>query len=334
MNKWVVVLLVALAFAAGILSNKMGQKPALAPEPTATAVAGTPLASASPLAGSSATPARPGRRPGGKVPNFGVPPGPGSKPAGAATSAAAGPVKGEIRAMVFSTESGGPALTRFPKKSSNIYMTLSPVGMHEDQELVASFRSTGNESAPFSAPVQSSGPPRLRTFRFAAPEGGWASGPYQVVVKPAGSEQVLSVNRFEIDKADAPAAPVYESPDYVNLVKSNDGNAPTSVFSEDDEKIFLRVASYKVPGTKIRSIWSAVEVKELTPGELFAVTETMAPGEDQDAFFTFEPPKGGFLPGSYRVDVYFDQQQVGSQAFFIQPAAAGVASGTPASATP
>ncbi len=333
MNKWVVVLLVALAFAAGLLSNKLGQQPAA----TATS---TPLPAASAPAVAQATPAvetAPSsglpRRNSGKGPHFGNPPRPGSSPAGAVATSS-GAIQGEIRAMVFSTEPGGLSLTRFSPSAGNIYLTLSPVGMPEDQELVASFRSTASENAPFSAPVQSSGPPRLRTFRFAPPDGGWVSGAYQVVVKPAGGEQVLTVNRFDIAKADAATPAKFESPEYVHLGNSKDNNAPGSVFSAEDQRIYLRVASYKVPGTPIRSVWSAVEVQELTPGELFAVTETVAPGEDEDALFTFDPPKGGFLPGSYRVDVYFDQQQVGSQAFFIQPSATAAASATPAAATP
>lgn len=325
MNKWVVLLLIALAFAAGILSNKLGQQPPAATTPTPLPLSASPTAVPTVAAEPSPVPGRRSSQ-SGRAPNFGKPPVPGKAPSG--------PVQGEIRATVFSTEPGGASLTRFAPGTGNIYMTLSPVGMRDDQELVAVYRSTTSESAAFSAPVRSSGPPRLRTFRFAPPSGGWVSGPYQVLIKPLGGEQVLSMNRFEISKPDAAAPPVYESPEYVNLGKNTESNSPTSVFSADDDQIFLRVASYKVPGTKIRSVWSAVEVKELTPGELFAVTETTAPGEDQDAFFTFEPPKGGFLPGSYRVDVYFDQQQVGSQAFFIQPSAAAAASLSPTPATP
>ena len=241
---------------------------------------------------------------------------------------------GEIRAHVFSTAADGPALTRFPKKTSNIYMTLSPVGMREDVELVASIRSAMVEGEAFSEPVQSSGPPRLRTFRFSAPAGGWVSGPYQVVVKPAGSEQVLILSRFEVEKEGAPAAQVFEAPEYLNLIKDTTTQEPSSVFNQTDPQIALQVDSIKVPSSvKIRSVWSAVEVEKLTPGELFAVAETLPPGGEQDALFKFDPPKGGFLPGSYRVDVYFDQQKVGSQAFFIQPADQTAATTATAAAT-
>lgn len=324
MNKWVVAILLVLAFAAGGLSMyKMGQQSAATGAPptpgTVSAASATAAPSsqeqpvARPTRVTSREPhfGRPGQPGSAATPGAGSSPGPGKKP---------GVVMGQIQAHVFSTKPDGPALTRFPKATTDVYLTLTPVKMRDDVELVASFRSAMSEGAAFSPPVQSSGPPRLRTFRFTPPEGGWVPGPYQVVVKPAGSEQVLLLSRFEIDKPDAPKPPTYEAPEFLSLTLDTEAQTPQSVFHADDGQIYLIVSSGKVSGKKVRSVWSAVEVDKLTPGELVAASETTAPGVGMDTSFNFAPPKGGFLPGSYRVDVYFDQQQVGSQAFFIQPA--------------
>lgn len=354
MNKWVVLILMTLAFVAGGLSfYKMGQlAPSTAsqaggtasPLPAVASASPTVVASASPLAADSTPEALASRTI--KGPNFGRPPGtrPNTPPDGKATpggvtSPGAGKaplVTGEIRAHIFSTEPGGPARTRFPKGTGNIYLTLSPVGISDKVELVASLRSAMDEKAPFSEPVQSSGPPRLRTFRFAPPAGGWVSGPYQVLVKPAGSEQVLTLSRFEVEPASQPTPQAMPTPQYLNLLTElSNPDQSSSVFTQNDPSIHLVVDSLNLPpGVTVRSVWSVVEVESLTPGELFAATET-SPGRDQDALFSFAPPKGRFLPGSYRVDVYFDQQKVGSQAFFIQPAEKITASASPSpDATP
>jgi hypothetical protein len=347
MSKWVVLFLMALAFVAGGLSfYKMGQL--ATPSPTAQG-SGRPAPSttttpdlvpspqaATPVALASRTI---------KGPNFGPPPGTKNQPVSGATPPTSGPqtatnvkpslVTGEIRAYVFSTKPGGDARTRFPKTSGPIYLTVSPVGMRDSTELVASIRSAMDEKASFSEPVQSSGPPRLRTFRFAPPKEGWISGAYQVIVRPAQGEQVLTQARFEIDPAEQPTPIAMPTPQYLNLMTDlSDPSRSRSVFSQSDAAIHLVVDSAELPpGTSVRSVWSVVEVERLTPGELFAATES-TPGTDQDALFTFVPSKEGFLPGSYRVDVYFDQQRVGNQAFFIQPAEEVASTPSPQPSTP
>ena len=322
MNKWVVAILMIMAFAAGGMSMyKMGQQSAVANGPAPPGTPSSPpsaIASQSPLAEATPVVARPTSVT-AKEPHFGRPGKPVVNRKPETGSSKPGIVMGEISAHIFSTKPGGPAQTRFPKSAGDVYLTLTPVKMSESVELVASTRSAMSEGAGFGAPVQSSGPPRLRTFRFAPPEGGWIPGPYQVLVKPVGSEQVLLLSRFEIEKPDAPKPAACEPPEYLDLVSDPTADAPQSVFDTNDQQIYLIVPSKK-PGIKIRSVWSAVEVDKLTPGELLAANEVSAPAPGQDASFSFTPPKGGFLPGSYRVDVYFDQQQVGSQAFFIQPA--------------
>lgn len=320
MNKWVVLVLMVLAFAAGGLSfYKMGQRgtqtaelsSSPSPTPATDTESAVPSSETSPVALAPT-----GERP--KSPNFGVPPRPGSASSKDSESRA---VRGEIKAVIFSASIDGAARTSFPKSSESIYMTVTPEAMSDKVELEASFRSALKEEDAFSQPVQSSGPPRRRTFRLAAPEGGWVSGPYQVIIKPSGSEQELSYQRFEIEKEGAEAPANFNPPEYLSLVRSlSVEESGSSVFYADDPQVYLRVASYEVPQTsRVRSVWSAVEVDKLTSGELVSVSEVQAPGPDQDALFTFTAPKGGFLSGSYRVDIYFDQQQVGTQAFFIQP---------------
>jgi hypothetical protein len=325
MNKWVVLFLMLLAFLGGALSFQT-MKPTASPTPAAAAVPATPLA-AIPSASATVAAAPAPRGPRGSDPHFGPPP-----RGGAATGQGKKPglVTGEIKAMIFATAADGEALTRFPSKTENVYLIVSPGSIPKDVELVASLRSVMKEGEAFSAPVPSSGPPRRRVFRFATPPGGWVSGPYQVVLKPAGSEQVLTLGRFEIEKPDAKPAPAFDKPEFLGLVSDLEAEKTSSVFHENDDKILLLVDSGKVPtGVKVRSVWSAVEVDQLAAGELVDVTEVSAPGPGQMSSFAFTPPKDRFLPGSYRVDVYFDQQPVGSQAFFIQPGGDQTASGEP-----
>lgn len=329
MNKWVVLILMALAFAAGTLSmSKMGQVPG---DVTAPATPAGPIASTSTTAqpsepvAAAAPPLRTGAPP--QSPKFGLPPRPG---ASAPNEAVPSRVRGKIKAYVLSSSPDGSARTSFPKSTESVYLTLTPEEMSDRLELVAIYRNALKEDEAFSAPVSSSGPPRRRTFRLTAPENGWAAGPYLVIVKPANSSQELALARFEIEKDDAKSTPTFEPPEYVSLSRSVDEPSSSSVFSADDRQVYLRVSSEGVPSSSnVRSVWSAVEVEKLTPGELVAVSEVPAPGDEQDALFTFAPPKGGFLPGSYRVDIYFDQQQVGTQAFFIQPAETADASASP-----
>lgn len=324
MKTWVAVLLIILAFVAGglssrISSNSESQEVALPASPSPV-IAATPTPPA--LAEASPSPAttRPAGRP--KDPKFGTPPGAASLQPRPKTSPR---VEGEIKAMVFSAEVGDDRLaqTRFPASCEAIYLTATPHAVPDKVELTASFRSALVEEAPFSDPVPSSGPPRRRTFRLARPKEGWTPGPYQLAIRPAGSEQVLALSRFEILGEGAPLPTPLPEPSYLELKKQAQDQGSVSLFSTADRAIYLQVDSATVPsGLPIRTVWSAVEARNLERGELVAVAETLAPGPEEDALFTLAPPdlKSQFLPGSYRVDVYFDQQRVGTQAFFIQPA--------------
>lgn len=324
MNRWVVLLLMTLAFLAGSLSFRQGgnsSPPPPSPTPLATPSA-EPLAVASPAAGD------PVRKP-FRDPNFG--PAPGA--AGSDQPALKTPrlAQASISATVFSSSLDGPSRTQFPAGSGPIFMTVTPLGVPDKVELEASYRNTLKEDEPFSSPVQSSGPPRKRTFRLSPPPQGWLKGPYQVVVKPAGSDQVLTLARLEITPKDAPAPAKHPAPEYIDLVLTPQDEGPRSVFDQKDPQIGLLVYTEGVPeSVMVRTVWSAVEVDKLAPGEIVAVSEKAAPGPGKDAFFTFTPKEGDFHPGSYRVDVYFDQQEMGSQAFFIQPStAAQIPSPTP-----
>ena len=339
MNKWVVLVLMLLAFVVGGLSFRMmgapGAPVAPADQPVALASASQSPLGVEPEA--SMTPARPApgsRKP--RDPHFGTPP-----QTGTGTSVAAAPPRqnvtlptgAEVKALIYSSSADGDSMTRFPHSTSAVYLTVTPQKVSDKLELVASYRSALNENEPFSEPVQSSGPPRRRVFRLTPPEKGWSPGPYQVVVKPAGSDQVLTLSRFEVEKPGVAPARSFAAPAYLDLLKEVGAEAGTAVFDQTDEQVLLQVDSSKVPPTsRVRAVWSAVEVEELTPGELIAATE-LAVDPNADALFKFDPPKDGFLPGSYRVDVYFDQQKVGSQAFFIQPRPQAEASASP-SGTP
>ena len=339
MTKWVTILLLLLAILAYGLSQ-------MRPVPQEASVS----ASATPGVAVTATPgdtqptpdvaATGDPRVHPKSPNFGLPPG-ATPAASPATSASPGlvagktdpfssqkpvqPISGTIKATIFSESTGlqAQARTKFTPGTPAVYLTATPEGLDDGVEVVATYRSVLDENAPFSTPVASSGPPRKRTFRLSAPADGWKPGPYQVVLKAKGSEQVLGLDRFEILKPDQEIAKTMPQAEYMDLVPDLVTETAQSSFKSTDQKILLRVSAHELPsGTNIRTVWSAVEVDLLTSGELIAVSNQPAPGAGSDAVFTYEAPPGGYHPGTYKVDIYFDQVLADSQAFFIEPPAA------------
>lgn len=332
MTKWVTFLLLTLAILAYGLSQMrpVPQESTAAATATPEVVAQTPEASATPTeAPTTAGPI--------KAPNFGVPPGsqptpqasvtPGSTPGAVAvkvdpfsTKKPMEFVSGTIKATILSESPSGPARTKFLAGQDAVYLTATPEGLDDKVEVVATYRSVVDESAAFSDPVDSSGPPRKRTFRLSPPEKGWKPGPYQVVLKAKGTDQVLGLDRFEILGKDQTLAESMPAPEYVELVPDLEAEKPQTSFKAEDQKILLRVSGQELePGTNMRTVWSAVEVDKLQSGELIAVSNQPAPGPGKDAVFTYEAPPGGFHSGSYKVDVYFDQELANSQAFFIEP---------------
>lgn len=227
-------------------------------------------------------------------------------------------IKGGLKAHLFSTSLEGDSMSSFAADTKTIYLTLTPVGIPERVAMVAAHRSALVEDADFSAPVSSTGSARRRIFKFERPAKGWIPGPYQVMLKSARGKSVFGHLRFEILRPNQKPAKAYPIPEYLDLSEELK-SAKRSTFTTASPKIYLRVATYKIPeGTTVRTIWSAVEVKRLDTGELVAVSDRSAPSADKDCIFVYSPPPGGFLKGAYKVDVYFEDQKVGSQAFFVQ----------------
>lgn len=332
MIKWVSFLLLVLAVLAFGLS-RMRPVPPTEPVADSTPVAleQTPQAALTPepsATGVLAAGPPPGRIK--RAPAFGLPgqATPKASPTPGATKsdpfstgpAKVQPVTGSIKAVTFSNSSGGPSQTKFPPDTSSIYITATPESLKNEIEVVAAYRSVLDEKAEFSPPVESSGPPRKRAFRLVAPEGGWKAGPYQVVFRVKGGDQVLGIERFEILGADEVLATEFPAPEYLDLVPDlGEETTSRNSFLSTDKEILLRVSASELKsGTAIRTVWSVVEVDLLTTGELVAVASQPAPGPGQDAIFTLEAPPGGYHSGSYKVDVYFDQELAGSHAFFVQ----------------
>ena len=320
MNKWVVLILLILAAVAGGLSTMRESSDSPAPHSTSSPVVVSSPAETTetpePQESSNQTPEN-----SGQASTSGTTTRPKSSPFGKRPSWAKKPrnLGGKVKAVVFSDQANGDAKTKFPAGTQSIYLTVTPEGIKDEVELVAAYRATLDEKAEFSDPVQSSGPPRKRLFRLSPPKEGWRSGPYQVLLKAKKGKKSFTHVRFEILKKGETTKSRFPKPEYLDLLADVNSNDSTSVFDSSIKKIYLRVATYAIePGTQVRSVWSAVDVDKLTPGELVATTELSAPGKEQDAIFNFLPPRGGFLVGSYQVDVYFEQVKVGSQAFFIK----------------
>lgn len=337
MNKWVLLLLIGLAFVAGWFASSSSP-------PTSNSALSPEVSSRSPLPQSSPSPtpeptiaATPSIRPTGThAPHFGTPP-TGSEPTTASHPGSSSPalVKGEAKAIIFSPDAHGRSFTQFAPSTPKIFVILTPNGIPDEARLVASYRSAIKQGEPFSSPVPQSGPPRRRIFELTPPKQGWTPGAYQVVIKPYKSEQILSLARFEIEKSPTTLSTAYPKPGYLELSKDSNSEEALTVFNRTDPHIFLRIDTSQVPQkAQVRTVWSAVEAKGLTPGELVAVSEIQAPGPGQDAIFTFDPPKEGYYPGSYQVDIYYDQQYIGNQAFFIESSLAKAESSPIMTATP
>lgn len=242
-------------------------------------------------------------------------------------------IKGEVTAIVLSSKKDRGFETRFAADTKEVYIEVATRNMDPKTRLEASFRITKNKEGKFSTPVIEDDLTRRRTFTLKEPPGGWKPGAYQLIIRISSSDKILSLSRFEIKKPDAPPANTYPSPEYMELTNSLEAESSgTNVFEETSSQIYLRIDSSKLePGVEISSVWSAVEVSELAPLELIATSTLPAPSSEEDTVFTFTPPRGGFHPGSYRVDLYFDQVIVGSQAFFIE---SGSVAESKATATP
>lgn len=303
MNKRVVLILVCLMLAVGGLSIYQKRGPSSDPsaQTSATPVA-APSATASPIAQS--TPEASASTGGDKKPY--IPPRPAK-------------VSGRLKAHLFSTSPEGDAMTTFPLNTESVFLILTPEGIPNRVEMKAALRSALVEKAEFSEGVSDTGSARRRIFKLDKPAKGWTPGPYQVMLKAARGKSVYGHLRFEIAKTNNVPKTSYKAPHYLDL--SEELKSPKrSTFTTETPQIYLRVATYEIPeGTPVRTIWSAVEVNGLTAGELVAVSERAAPDPKKDCIFLYSPPYGGFLKGAYKVDVYFEDQKVGSQAFFVQP---------------
>lgn len=326
MTKWVTLLLLVLAVLVYGMSqmrpvpepnsaDSPSPNPVSTPNPVTTPEESEPLTLKSPSIPAERTTRAPsfvGSKPGSAGDSPKQPP---SRPATDNT-----PVTGSVKAALLSETSGGPSKTVFQPNKESVYLTITPELIKDEVELVARYRSVVKEEGEFSKDFESSGPPRRRTFRLIPPESGWTSGPYQVVVSPRGSQQVVGLARFEVAKPDQKSSDIYPKPDYLDLVPDLEALEAQSSFTSADKELFLRVDAQQLDSSSVvRTVWSAVEADKLTAGELIATATEPAPGEGKDAVFSFTAPPGGFHTGSYKVDVYFDDELVGSQAFFIQP---------------
>lgn len=324
MTKWVTLLLLVLAVLVyGVSRMRPVPEPdavgtpaarTASPAPITTPETAEPVALENPVPPTQRTTRAPSFA--ASKPNLGKP----AKDPTSRPGKSVAPVKGSVKAALLSDSTGGPSKTNFSPDTENIYLTITPELIKDDVELVARYRSVTKDDSEFSKDFESSGPPRRRSFRLVPPKSGWESGPYQVVVSPRDSQQVVGIARFDILKPDEKRSASHPQPEYIDLVPDLEALEAQSSFSAADKELFLRVDAQALDsGSVVRTVWSAVEADQLTPGELVDISTQPAPGEGRDAVFSFAAPPKGFQAGSYKVDVYFDDELVGSQAFFIQP---------------
>lgn len=105
----------------------------------------------------------------------------------------------------------------------------------------------------------------------------------------------------------APAPPVSTAPSFEAVLargvnEAHEPVSPTSEFPEDAEKIYLAIRSNSASSESYTSTWIAVSAEGYDPNqEIGRFNLNLAAGARGSIWIG--PPRGGFAPGEYRVDV-------------------------------
>lgn len=227
----------------------------------------------------------------------------------------AAPSPGRIKAAILTRgEDDITHTTTFSPDTDEIAVVFTPERLPEGTEVTARWRLPGKEPVTVEKSDRLEADTRRDERVLEKPEGGWPEGEYTVELL-IGEEKVQEL-AFRV--GDPKKQPV---PD-VDAVLTDDlqSRKPKVTFSTArTPEILLIVSTYKLPkGTPVKSVWTAREVEKLEENELVASTTVLAPGPDEDALFLYAPPRGGFHPGAYQVDLYVDEQRVLSKNFWIK----------------
>lgn len=209
--------------------------------------------------------------------------------------------EGSLTMVSFGAESSKEVASEVKQDLEELVLRVTPEGLEGSQSLKAEFFSLAVPGEVISESTLMEKAGQTVDFFFDRPDSGWTLGRNRVQVK-AGDE-VLGQWDFEIvgsaTETRLKGFILNNEADYVE--ESRDS------FSTSDAGIYLIVETEGLPaGTWIRSLWTANEVAGLEPGHPVGNFETQTT-EGNDCLFTFSPPPKGFLPGSYRVQVYDDK---------------------------
>ena len=99
-----------------------------------------------------------------------------------------------------------------------------------------------------------------------------------------------------------------------------DGNQTTSVFSPSDTIYVVNDLANGVKGNLVNSSWYAADVEGVDANFLIDTVEYTVVDDtfDGTVHFFFEPPDGGWPPGTYRVEVFFNGAASATVEFTVQ----------------
>lgn len=131
---------------------------------------------------------------------------------------------------------------------------------------------------------------------------------------------VVAVNRLrpvgpQIERAQ-PGAPRFAR---AVLSDEEEGKTEKTRFSPDTVKVYIAFALVDVPeDTAVRSVWIAEKVEGLDAEAMIGERELKAGGRLNKGHFSLSRPSYGWLPGTYRVELYIAGQLARTARFEIE----------------
>ncbi len=224
-----------------------------------------------------------------------------------------GSSKSRLKAAVLTSDPKNPVdQAEFPLEADSLHLLVSLQPTSRKSEFRCRFTQAGKDLTESVSEEVAPGQ-RQVNFEWKRPAKGWPQEPIQVSLYL--QDGLLLRKTFQF--TERPPEVGYQPK--VTLTEDPHQEKPRFTFTTGvHEHIFLVVATEELPQkTPVRAVWIAKDVEGFEPDELLGEWTIKSGPPTEDGLFMFSAPQGGFIPGSYQVDVYFRQQLVSSQNFWI-----------------
>ena len=218
------------------------------------------------------------------------------------------------RAFMARDENGNQVANRFKPTDTvyTIFVLEAPQGARMKAVWVAKDAqdlalNTKIDELPFDMPA------RVQIWVSYYPTGGdpWSPGRYQIELYV---NDVLS-QALDFTIEDVQIAPGAASITGGLMAFDENGDDPTTVFGQQD--FFYCIISFEAPGgATIRAEWYAVDTQDYAPDSFLDSIESNVSGTDTTWFNL--SPNGDWSLGSYRVDLYINDQYAITLNFEVQ----------------